>query len=275
MKKNLLFVSALVLGLGANAQTVVYQASDATAFGSWTAVDADQDTHNWGIYDLTGAGTSFDAQAEVAGSKSWDSTDGALTPDNWLVSPAIDLTGSTGCTFTMGRAAFDVDFPAEKFSIYAVTAVDATAAITAFATATPLYTETIATGDEWLTVSADLSSLDNTANVFIAIRHYDCTDQNLFFVDDMTVQATGTNSLTENTISAKVYPNPANNVLNIEAKSEISSVSILTMDGKVVSTQEANGMTSVVNVAELTEGVYFYEIVAVDGSVLRKTFVKK
>ncbi len=75
----------------------------------------------------------------------------------------------------------------------------------------------------------------------------------------------------ENVISAKVYPNPANDVLNISINEEIESVSIVTLDGKVVATSTG----STVNVAELTSGMYIYEITTANGNVARDTFMKK
>ena len=47
------------------------------------------------------------------------------------------------------------------------------------------------------------------------------------------------------------------------------------MDGKVVSTQEMNGTSATVNVADLNTGAYFYEVKTIDGSVSRNTFMKK
>lgn len=82
-------------------------------------------------------------------------------------------------------------------------------------------------------------------------------------------------SLTEASITAKVYPNPASTVLNVNTTSVATSVSVLSLDGKVISNTVMNGTSTSVNVAELTAGVYFYEIIAEDGSVLRDTFVKK
>ncbi|NRA12338.1 MAG: T9SS type A sorting domain-containing protein [Crocinitomicaceae bacterium] len=80
--------------------------------------------------------------------------------------------------------------------------------------------------------------------------------------------------LNEATVTAKVYPNPATDVLNITASNEVSTVSIIGMDGKVISTTDVNGTTTSVDIAALNAGVYFYEVVTVEGTV-RNTFVKK
>lgn len=79
----------------------------------------------------------------------------------------------------------------------------------------------------------------------------------------------------ENSMSASVYPNPAADVLNIKLTENATSVSILGMDGKVISTESVNSNLVAVNVSNLVSGVYFYEVVAENGTVIRNTFVKK
>lgn len=74
-----------------------------------------------------------------------------------------------------------------------------------------------------------------------------------------------------NVASASVYPNPANNVLNISSTEDVASVRLMTTDGKVVAT--AVSSTSV-NVADLNAGMYLYEITTVSGKVARGNFAK-
>jgi hypothetical protein len=73
-----------------------------------------------------------------------------------------------------------------------------------------------------------------------------------------------------NIASASVYPNPANNVLNISSKEDVASVRLMTTDGKVVATSTSTA----VNVAELNAGIYLYEITTVSGKVARGNFAK-
>jgi hypothetical protein len=74
---------------------------------------------------------------------------------------------------------------------------------------------------------------------------------------------------------ALVYPNPASDVLNINVNTNATSVSIMGMDGKVISSESVNSNSIAVNVSDLVAGVYFYEVVAENGTVVRNTFVKK
>lgn len=79
----------------------------------------------------------------------------------------------------------------------------------------------------------------------------------------------------ENEITTSVFPNPANDVLNFNLSVNATSVSIIGMDGKVISTEVINANTAAVNVSNLVSGVYFYEIATENGSLVRNTFVKK
>ena len=62
-----------------------------------------------------------------------------------------------------------------------------------------------------------------------------------------------------------------NKIVNTNA----TSVSIMGMDGKVISSESVNSNSIAVNVSDLVAGVYFYEVVAENGTVVRNTFVKK
>lgn len=75
----------------------------------------------------------------------------------------------------------------------------------------------------------------------------------------------------ENTISTSVYPNPANDVLNIVASEQIENVVILSLDGKVAATSTS----STVEVGNLTSGMYIYEVTTTSGKVSRDMFMKK
>jgi len=66
-----------------------------------------------------------------------------------------------------------------------------------------------------------------------------------------------------------VYPNPANDILNISASGEVSRVIISTLDGKVMKTSTESS----VDVSDLTSGMYIYQV-TVNGEVSTGNFVK-
>lgn len=65
-------------------------------------------------------------------------------------------------------------------------------------------------------------------------------------------------------VNAKIYPNPAKNIIMIEHSSKIISYKIIDMVGKEVSIGEY--LETGVNIENLTSGIYVVEIVLVDGT---------
>ena len=99
----------------------------------------------------------------------------AVTPDNYLVSPQIELSGS----MTFYAAARMSNYPAEKFSVLLSTS--GTTSVSDFTQT--LFTVTLS-DNNWNEYTIDLSSYSGMG--YVAIRHYDCTDQHLLYVDDVT-----------------------------------------------------------------------------------------
>ena len=105
----------------------------------------------------------------------------AVTPDNYLVSPQVWLGGSI--TFYAGTP--DASFRNEKFSVMvSTTGNDAVSNFTAVQTWTSITTET--SGTAWKQYTVDLSAFSGKG--YIAIRHFDCRDQWLLCIDDITIE---------------------------------------------------------------------------------------
>lgn len=98
------------------------------------------------------------------------------------------------------------------------------------------------------------------------------TNEGSWTINSMTFGGVSlvTNGINENVISASVYPNPANDVLNIDIAEEIATVSVLSLDGKVVATST----TASVNVADLNAGMYIYQVTTANGSIATGNFAK-
>ncbi len=82
-------------------------------------------------------------------------------------------------------------------------------------------------------------------------------------------------SVEENTMEVSMFPNPANDVLNVSVKGEMASVNVISLDGKVVIAETVSGTTAALNVADLMAGSYVLEVVGANGSVSRSNFIKK
>ena len=81
-------------------------------------------------------------------------------------------------------------------------------------------------------------------------------------------------SVGENEINlCKIYPNPANTMVRIEAENSIESVKVYNMLGALVQTISANSQYVNVNTANLSDGVYFFNIRQNDGTVSNQRIV--
>lgn len=80
----------------------------------------------------------------------------------------------------------------------------------------------------------------------------------------------------ENNNALTVYPNPATDKLNFKVEgTDITSVKIYGMDGKLVVSENMYSATTSVNVAGLNTGMYIYEVAAANGATSKSTFIKK
>ena len=140
----------------------------------WTTIDADGDGYNWKSYTDDDLGHGDDT---CMGSASYDEDDDkGLSPDNWLVSPQLTLGG----TLSVWIKAMNPDYTDEHFAIYLSTTGNAKADFTV-----TLLRETVAAG-EWRQYSADLSNYKEQTG-YIAIRHFNCTDEWVLLVDDFSL----------------------------------------------------------------------------------------
>ena len=91
-------------------------------------------------------------------------------------------------------------------------------------------------------------------------------------VFDNTAPALGTTDFgyANNTIS--LYPNPANDVLNVSSSNKISKIEVYDLLGRKVASKNN---ASDVNVAALGKGAYIVKVVKENGSVVAKRFIKQ
>ena len=149
----------------------------------WTVLDADNDGRNWMhscIYDdLMGGHTGDGAYV----SYSYDDWNGeVIYPDNWLITPAISLTGSNSLTFWR-MASFG--YPADHYGVYI-----STSSATDTSAFTLLYEETPeASNQTWTMRTVNLDNFTGNT-VYIAFRHFNCSDQLFIAIDDITVTST-------------------------------------------------------------------------------------
>ncbi|MFN8273857.1 MAG: choice-of-anchor J domain-containing protein [Flavobacteriaceae bacterium] len=267
MKKLLL--SLLVLaGINASAQTTLFldDFEDGT-ITDWTLVDSDGDGNNWIAVNMTVAPIYKGMR-----SNSWITT-GALTPDNWAITPGIDIGFGGDLTLTWDVVARDPAWDAEKYSVY----ISDSNTVAGMMATTPVLEENTLDGVNVMTQRSVTVPAGLNGTIYIGFRHFGVSDQFTIDIDNVKLVD---NALKTNDFFSKnyaVYPNPANSTLNIASKTSnyIQGIELTDLNGRVVKNQKIESISATqVNISELNAGVYFLKITSNQGSLTTK-IVKK
>ena len=173
----------------------------------WVNIDGDGDGNVWvssanpGIYHNSGvslSGTGHNASEAYVISGSYANQTGvALTPNNYLVTPQVTI--GAGSTFSFWACAQDASYAAEHFGVAVSTAGNTSASdftmlqewtLTAKGSGEKSIGrdgQTRAQGN-WYLYSVDLDAYAGQ-NVYLAIRHFNCTDMFILNVDDVELAA--------------------------------------------------------------------------------------
>lgn len=162
----------------------------------WTFVDNDGDGYNWQLASVLMAGYLIPAYngEDCISSQSYISGVGALTPDNWAISPAVNADDLSAVTMSFWAQAQDADWAQEHFGVAVGNSAD------------PSEMEMISEWDMTASVTRDSGNwyqytvtLENASElqpgeIFFAIRHFNCTDW--FYINVDCVEVTVEESVT-------------------------------------------------------------------------------
>lgn len=226
---------------------------ESTLNDCWQNIDNDGDGYTWGSYSYS----PYDGNASYA-SASWVNNT-VLTPDNWLVTPTLAIP-SNGATLKWYVAAQDAEYPDEYYEVKVSTNG------TSLNNFTTVFSETLTT-DQWDERTVSLANYAGQ-NINIAFVHTNSSDVFMMKIDNISVTAgVGINEV-ENNIS--IYPNPANNILNINANSNINKVEVFNMLGQNVMTVSVNDNNTSINTSNLSKGMYMLKLHTDNGVVNQK-----
>ena len=222
---------------------VIFSDSFEDGLGNWVTIDADGDGYCWDLGSVVMAGYVIPAHEgeDCATSQSYDSSGGALNPDNYLVTADKVALGGM---LTFWACAQDASYPAEHFGVAVSTAGNTDAADFTMLdewtmTAAPGYipnknllgkspkSPQRASGT-WYQYTVNLSAYAGQEG-YVAIRHFGCTDQFYLDIDEVEITA------------------PAATAPNMAARSK--HVISMPRNGRIASWQE---VTTTENFAELT-----------------------
>lgn len=184
MKKAILLLSAVFVAMAANAQisSFPYTQGFENGLGDWTTVDADGDGNGWNIVSSSVDNYTVYEGNYVITSASWLEGIGALTPDNWLISPAIVLPEESSLSLVWYSKPQDSDWPRDKYSVY----------LSTNGTNIEDFTEVLFTLEfpfDTINYVRHAVSLEDYAGstVYVAFRHHDCTDMFSMNIDAISV----------------------------------------------------------------------------------------
>ena len=159
---------------------ITWDFEDEEQFSAWTIVDNDGDGFNWEYFSNvgreTGKMTAHGGDGLVFSASYDNDGAGALTPDNWLISPEVPLGGG----LTLWACGQDPSYAAEVFAIYVC--VGDPSDLDNFV---KVGEDKTATGEMTL-YDFDLSEYAGQTGYF-AIRHYNVSDMFLLNIDDVTI----------------------------------------------------------------------------------------
>lgn len=123
---------------------------------------------------------------------------------------------------------------------------------------------TFSTGNFAFVPSGEFSLSAYTGKVYIAFVYESTTTQAATWeFDDFLITGYKKNTASEKPVSneIKIYPNPAQNFINIENTADVNTIEIYSITGKKYPSVINNGLISVkLNTANLTPGIYFLKL---------------
>ena len=296
MKKVLLSLFVACGAFTTQAQTAVFTenfdtfASLATAGWTQTNQSSPVGASTW----AQGGGTAFATGGYNGGATSFalvnfNSTTGAGTISNWLMTPVITLENGDVISFYTrqgGAAPSYADRMEVRLSTNGATTAgpfgvgDVGDYTTLIANINPEQTQA-GYPLTWTQYTYTVSGLTGPTASKIGFRYYVTNggpagdNSNIIGIDALSVTRTlGTDDFFKSNFA--LYPNPASDVVNISANNGIAmtAAKITDINGRTVKTQAVNAIsTAEINVSDLSAGVYFIAVETADGKGTAK-FIK-
>ncbi|MDO5655522.1 MAG: choice-of-anchor J domain-containing protein [Flavobacteriaceae bacterium] len=266
MSKIYLFLAILTATTALHAQSIVYfeDFENPENRDSWTLAELDGDGELWEFLDAQlNSVDSF--QGYFAVSFSWYFE--AFTPDNLLISPAIQLPESNDLTLEFKAAAGDEELFDEHYAVYIIPA-----GTNFTGNEIPVFEETLDAGyqDAAKEISIDISSFTGQ-EIQVVFRHYECEDIFYFGIDDVVITDHENLSISEiETHKIKLYPNPATDFIQIATDETFIKAQIIDVNGKLI--QEST--TKSISVSHLQKGIYFVKIFT-ENKIVSEKFIKR
>ena len=284
--KKITLLTAIFVAFALNAQVTIWEDSfeaypdfEVDIIGDWTQIDYDAGTTYGSIdYDFVnetyvGTGIVFNPSMAVpdpAGTQTenadqnpdWVARTGdkmlnffastTLLNDDYLITPAIDLTGATGSNFSFWGKSVTDQYGLERFEVLLSNSGNDSSDFTVNLSGG----EVQAPVDVYTEFSYDISAYDGE-QIYIAI-HYIAQDSFIFQTDDYLVEAASL-SVVDATFNDFNY-SVKNNQLNLNANTALESVQLFNLLGQQTVSQRLSNTNETVDLASLNTGIYIVKV---------------
>lgn len=276
MKKITLLFVALLGAVSMNAQSTTYFQDDFNDLdiSDWTLYDEDGDGTNWYVVQIQDQNGNPVA-TPLLRSASWNQV--PLTPDNYAVTPAIDLTAETGSntiTLSWDVAAADADFADENYTVYVANGNQ----VADFLASSTSYNELVSDNgpgglNNFYTKTLDITSFAGQT-IYVAFRHHNVSDEFTIEIDNVSVVAENLGIRESQIAGFKHFYNASTNDLTLSADQAFSQVGLYNILGQQVISKQLSSTEETVNLSSLNTGVYLVNV-EVNGQLATFKIVKR
>ncbi len=267
MHTKLITVFTLAFASISISQTEILNEDFQAGFPSnWEVIDVDQQIPNAQVSEYTSAWISK-ADPDSAANLTVSSTsyyEPVGTANKWLITPPITL-GTYGNYLKFKAKSFDPSYP-DNYKVLISTGnqiADFVDTVSLIIQETPY----------WIERDFLLDSSFNGQTVYLAFVNT-TNDGYALYLDDIIVRKEDPLAINNLELTAiQLYPNPVNDVLNIQSDQTTLEYQIVTTDGKQIQQSRLEGIQQV-DVSLLKEGVYFIRLHA-NNQWRTQKFIKK
>jgi hypothetical protein len=290
MKKNLLFiVAAMIVATNltfgqSHHELPIYRYFNAVAPDSLNALDSTDITFDgWSVQTVVGAtNKSWWVNTYSGSTNYYAECNGYQTTmeaeEQWLISPGFSTIDYPNATLKFSSCQKYDGAPIEILvsTNYDGLGLPATATWSALAPTLPPLN--LSGPRVWVNSGNVSLSSYSGANVYVAFKYTStATIATQWEVDSISILNTGV-GVQEAAVSnqiVSIYPNPVSTMLYFNNIDGIKTIQIFNILGEAVERTNVSGNNTIINVSDLSKGIYFISMINSDGIISTKKFSKE